>query len=164
MRPRFLRTICSRRNACTVGLESEGGDTFGFVYFPEAPARSTRSRPRWELVLTRAQIDLVANGSLESLPFWACSDSDCGRRFWTANALCFDCDYPDREKRPLPQGQFASRREWALAYFAMNPTRSAFAMIGDYNGHTDLGESLGYFTLDEAERAHAEFKTQPDGG
>ena len=64
-------------------------------------------------------------------------------------------DYLETDVDRLPMGEVGSRREWAIAYFRLNPEREAFDLIGAYNGHTDLGETLGYFTLDEAQEAFA---------
>lgn len=137
------------------GLIEDGTDEYGFTYFPRKGVRTS-----WELLLSASQIRDVADRSITKLELWACSDEDCGSMFSSADGRCGNCDYvDDEEKRALPQGEFSSRRDWALAYFAIHPDADPFQMIGDYNGETELGEHLGYFSLNEAREIQSGFQT-----
>ncbi len=128
------------------GLIEDETDEYGFTYFPRKGVKT-----KWELLLSASQIRDVADGSITKLELWACSDENCGSMFSSANERCSNCDYvDDEEKRALPHAEFSSRRDWALAYFALHPDADPFQMIGDYNGRTELGERLGYFSLNEA--------------
>lgn len=128
------------------GLIEENTDEYGFTYFPRKGVRTT-----WELLFSASQIRDVAAGNITELQLWACSDENCGSMFPSADDRCSNCDYvDDEEKRALPHGEFNSRRDWAVAYFAIHPGADPFQMIGDYNGETELGERLGYFSLNEA--------------
>ena len=132
------------------GLIEEGAPVYGFTYFP----RKAVSRKTWELEFSAHEISEIADRSIDKLELWACEDESCGSMFSSANYLCSDCDYVDdevQEVRVLPSGDFSSRRDWALAYFALHPDADPFEMIGDYNGKTELGLALGYFSLNEAQ-------------
>jgi|SRR5215468_11101933 len=137
------------------GLDEEGGDTFSFTYFPGAPAHPTRVQPTWRFSIDRSQIRAVGLGGRTTLSFWACADPDCRNRFKASDVRCPDCDFPPRDPDRLPAGTFTSKEEWALAYFRKHPDAHALEMIGEYNGHTDLGGTLGYFSLPEADRLRA---------
>ncbi len=54
-----------------------------------------------------------------------------------------------------------AKEEWALAYFRLHPETHSLEMIREYNGHTDLGEELGYFTLAEADPLRAQAGGEP---
>ena len=125
------------------GLADEETGEYGFTYFP-GKSRKTK----WEILLLAQQIREIADGERD-LSLWACEDQNCGSMFWRAEERCSQCDY-EREVRALPSGDFSSRRDWALAYFALHPDAYSMQMIGDYNGNTELGETLGYFSLNEA--------------
>ena len=130
------------------GLIDEGEPIYGFTYFPRKGVRT-----KWELEFSAQQIGEIADGRIDKLELWACEDNSCGSMFSSANYLCFDCDYFDdevQEVRVLPSGDFSSRRDWALAYFALHPDADPFEMIGDYNGKTEFGSALEYFSLNEA--------------
>lgn len=137
------------------GLIEDGTDEYGFTYFLRKGLR-----PKWELLLSASQIRDVADGTITKLELWACSDENCGSMFSWADELCSRCDYvDDEEKRALPQGEFSSRRDWALAYFAIHPDAHPFQVIIDYNGRTELGERLGYFSLEEVREIQSGFQS-----
>ena len=125
------------------GLADEETDTYEFTYLPRKGVKT-----RWEFGFSVKELREAANGVRE-LELWACEDENCGSMFSWAEAQCPNCDY-EREVRAVPSGDFSKRGEWALAYFALHPDADPFQMIGDYNGETELGESLGYFSLNEA--------------
>jgi len=125
------------------GLADEETGEYGFTYFP-GKSRKTK----WEILLLAKQIREVADGERE-LSLWACEDENCGSMFSLAEERCSQCDY-EHEVRALPSGDFSTRRDWALAYFALHPEAHPMQMIGDYNGETEWGEKLGYFSLTEA--------------
>ena len=131
------------------GLIDEEAPVYGFTYYPLKGVRATK----WELEFSAQEIGQIADGSIDKLELWACEDKSCGSMFSSANYRCFDCGYVDeevQEVRVLPSGDFSNRRDWALAFFALYPDADPFEMIGDYNGKTELGSALGYFSLNEA--------------
>ena len=125
------------------GLADEETGEYGFTYFPRKGVKT-----KWEILLSAKQIREVADGERD-LSLWACEDENCGSMFSLAEERCSQCDY-EHEVRALPSGDFKTRGDWALAYFALHPDAHPMQMIGDYNGETELGESLGYFSLIEA--------------
>ena len=144
------------------GLDEEGGNTFSFTFFAGAPAHPTRVQPTWSFSLDRSQLQAAGLGARPTLSFWACADPVCRNRFRRPDARCPDCDFPARDPDRLPAGPFSSKEEWALAYFRKHPDALSLEMIGEYNGHTDLGQTLGYFSLPEADRLRAEALGETD--
>jgi hypothetical protein len=136
------------------GLCEEGTDEFGFTYFPRKGTKTT-----WDFVLSTAQINEVADGNTTTLALWACTDNNCGSMFPNADWSCFYCDYVDDDPPKQPTGEFRSRRDWALAYFALNPEANPLQMIGAYNSNDQLHESLGYFSLQEAAEIQSAFQS-----
>lgn len=134
------------------GLADEETGAYAFTYFPRKGVKTN-----WEFDLSASEIREVAEGERE-LELWACQDENCGSMFSWAEARCSQCDY-EREVRALPTGDFRTRRDWALAYYALHPDADPFQMIGDYNGETELGTSLGYFSLNEARELQRIFQS-----
>jgi hypothetical protein len=132
---------------CYGGRKVAGEDLFSFTYFPGAAPTIKR---KWIFEITSAEIARVAAGKMTSLNLWACANPNCGSMFPSSKHRCFYCDYVDDNPRRMPPGVHSSRRNWALEYFAMNPSAHPMLMIGDFNG-TDLCKMLGYFTLSEAQ-------------
>jgi hypothetical protein len=135
------------------GLIDDRAGEYGFTYFPGEGVRT-----KWELQLTADQIRAIAHGRVRRLELWACTDDGCGSMFPSANELCFYCDYVDEGVPTLPGGEFNTRRDWALAYFALHPDCHPLQMIGAFNGEVELARRLGRFSLDEARGILSEFK------
>ena len=111
-------------------------------------------------MLSAAQIREVAAGDVATLELWACTDRDCGSMFPNSDWACGRCDYVDDDPPPkLPTGEFRFRRDWALAYFALNPDAHPFEMIGAYNGNHERDDSLGFFSLQEAMEIQSAFQS-----
>ena len=125
------------------GLADEETGAYEFTYFPRKGIKT-----KWEFGLSAKEMHEVAEGERE-LELWACEDENCGSMSSWPDVPCSNCDY-ERELRALPTGDFSTRGDWALAYYALHPDAHPFQMIGDYNGETELGTSLGYFSLNEA--------------
>lgn len=136
------------------GLCEEGTDEYGFTYFPRKGTKTT-----WDFVLSAAQISEVAADNIATLELWACTDDNCGSMFPNSSWSCSYCDYVDDDPPKIPTGEFRSRRDWALAYFALNPDAHPFEMIGAYNGNDQLDDSLGYFSLQEAMEIQSAFQS-----
>ena len=132
---------------CYGGLSDPARGIFSFTFFP-----GEGTRRKWIFELSTPDIAAVSANSQRSLTLWGCPDPGCGAMFFGPDRLCFYCDYVDdaRDARALPQGAHATRREWALAYYSLHPEVHPMMMIGDFNGKTDLGKTLGRFSLDEA--------------
>ena len=135
------------------GLCEEGTDEYGFTYFPRKGRKTT-----WDFVLSAAQISEVAADNITTLELWACTDDNCGSMFPNSSWSC-SCDYVDDDPPKLPTGEFRSRREWALAYFALNPDAHPLQMIGAYNDNELFDDSLGYFSLQEASEILSAFQS-----
>lgn len=134
------------------GLIDEEDDIYAFTYFPREGVKT-----KWIFDLSAEQIRAIADEDVLTLELWACEDGNCGSMFQDANETCFYCDYVVDEVRPLPSGEFRTRRDWALAYFALHPDAHPLQMIGDYN-QTESVNGLGSFSLNEARDIQEEFE------
>ena len=133
------------------GLTNDGD--YSFVFFPGAGVRT-----KWEIRLRRDEISAIADGQMVALQLWRCHEESCGSMFASSTDLCFDCDYVDDNPDRLPKGRFDTRRDWALAYFSLQPEAHPFQLIGAYNSQPQLAEKLGLFSLDEATEILAHFQ------
>jgi len=132
--------------SCYGGLSDPAQGTFSFTFFP-----GEGTRRKWLFDLRASDIAAIAANTMTSLLLWACPNPDCGSMFASPDDLCIDCDYvDDTPAHSIPQGSHATRREWALAYYSLNPTAHPLMMIGDFNGAPGLGKALGNFSLAEA--------------
>jgi hypothetical protein len=136
------------------GLCEEGIDEFGFTYFPGKGIKT-----HWDFVLSAAQINEVAAGNTTTLELWECTDTNCDSMFPNSDWACGKCDYIDDDPPKLPTGEFRSRRDWGLAYFALNPDAHPLEMIGAYNGNEQRDDSLGFFSLEEAREIQSAFQS-----
>ncbi len=73
------------------GLLEEGRDVYGFTFFTDPEG----VRNKWEIVLSKADIEKVANATLTEFSLWACQDAACGCKFSSEDETCFYCDYVD---------------------------------------------------------------------
>ncbi len=135
------------------GLIDGSADQYGFTFFP-----GEGTRRKWELQLSAAQIADVARREIQRFSLWACVDDSCGSMFWSEKETCFHCDWVDDQVPALPAGKFGTRRDWALAYFALHPESHPLEMVGEFNGNSHLATSLGQFSLEEATEVLAAFK------
>ena len=74
------------------GLVEEGQDLFSFRYFPGPGIEN-----KWDFDLTKAQIQMIASGQLNSIPLWKCGVANCNTRAMDQSDLCFYHDYEDAE-------------------------------------------------------------------
>lgn len=79
------------------GLIEEGGDRYIFTYFPRVGTKN-----KWELELTKLQIERIAKGNIKTIDLWACQQDGCGSKFMDKNGTCFYHDYHD-DGRPDPR-------------------------------------------------------------
>ena len=133
------------------GLTDEGH--YAFVFFP-----SSGGRTKWEITLTREDISAIATGQVVVLDLWRCHEESCGCMFSSRTGLCFHCDYVGDSPERTPEGRLKTRRERALAFYALQPGAHPLQMIGTYNSQPHLGEEFGIFSLDEAIAILADFR------
>lgn len=129
------------------GLLEEDEDLFGFTYFPEKGRK-----PKWEIVLSAAEIAAVAKGQKDTIQLWRCAAPSCGNRFSTPDETCIDCDYVDDERDPKrlvleSLRGCRSKEAWVSQYLRHFPDSHPFQIIGDYNADKQL--PWGSFSLDE---------------
>ena len=74
------------------GLNGEGGNEYGFTYFPEKGTRN-----KWELNFTVDQLKDVHTDRTAHLDLWACASKDCRCKFHSKDLTCFYCDYEGDE-------------------------------------------------------------------
>lgn len=55
------------------GRNEEGGDVWGFTYFP-----TDDWHPKWELALTRDELRGIAEGTVREVALWFCPVEGCG--------------------------------------------------------------------------------------
>jgi hypothetical protein len=75
------------------GLNDEGGDVFGFTFFPE----EGNLRYKWEFWLTKDELRAVRDGSLGGLTMWCCVAGRCRSAFRDRDDTCLHCDWEDGE-------------------------------------------------------------------
>lgn len=70
------------------GLIEDGGNRYGFTYFPEKGVRN-----KWELDLDVVDIERIAGGEIAELELWACEAPECRCMFSDPQGICLHCDY-----------------------------------------------------------------------
>lgn len=145
------------------GLVEEGGDLYAFTYFP-----GSHTRPRWDIEATSTEIADMAAGKVKHLSLWGCTNPVCEDLFSSPEDVCMYCDYVDDERdardRVMPQLlNSSSREEWVRGYIKHFPNDHPMLIIGKYNSQPNLGERLGWFTMQEMDRIVAEAKSSPGG-
>jgi hypothetical protein len=73
------------------GLNSKGGSTYSFVYFPDKRG----NRNKWYISLNRTGIASISRGKRKFLTLWACKTSGCNMKFSRSTDTCFYCDWVD---------------------------------------------------------------------
>lgn len=102
------------------GLLEEGGSEYAFTFFP-GPGTS----PKWELILTVADMEAIAMGRKNELQLWGCASDGCHSLFADPGTTCSYCDYVD-ESPKLPPRLYAYKMRWAREFFALNPEAKGF--------------------------------------
>ena len=94
------------------GLCEEGGDSFGFSYFPRD------SDGEWELFLTRAEIRVLAQDAKETIELWYCTSEACPHAFSDKTSLCDKCDWIDDPSTDSEDKDAGATSKHSLADFA----------------------------------------------
>ena len=60
-------------------------------YFPDEQG----IRNKWEIALSKPELERIAKGEVTGLKLWACRTSACGCKFSSERRSCFYCDWID---------------------------------------------------------------------